>query len=290
MIDLHLHTTYSDGSDTLAETLQKAQALGITALSITDHENCGAHNELASSDLASLFSGPILTGIELKSALGNTVVDILGYRYDLGHMNAELARYKQRYDRGVIQANVLEKFYVHGRAMGLRLDPIESLTWDEKHDWGSIVFYNEMKRHPENKERVPLDAWADFGTFKHRYYSIPGHLFYVNSSVFYPSVADVSAMIRRCGGKVFLAHLFEYRSLPDPMATLSALADTGVLDGVECYHSIFSPEQSALLRSFCAERGLLMSGGSDSHGRNKKDISIGTGKGDLCVPEEILCW
>ena len=60
------------------------------------------------------------------------------------------------------------------------------------------------------------------------------------------------------------------------------------LDGVECAHSEFAPEQIADLEGFCKKEGLLMSGGSDYHGARKPGISLGRGKGALSVPERYL--
>ena len=60
------------------------------------------------------------------------------------------------------------------------------------------------------------------------------------------------------------------------------------IDGIECYHSIYTEEQIKLLLEFSKRKNLLISGGTDYHGRNKKDLELGTGRGNLQIPEKIL--
>ena len=60
------------------------------------------------------------------------------------------------------------------------------------------------------------------------------------------------------------------------------------IDGIECYHSIFSNEEINTLLEFIKQNNLMISGGSDYHGKNKPDIELGYGKGNLEIPEKIL--
>lgn len=66
MIDLHMHTNNSDGTDTTEELIKKAENLKLKYISITDHDNCHAHEEIKEQHLDRLFSGKIITGIEIK--------------------------------------------------------------------------------------------------------------------------------------------------------------------------------------------------------------------------------
>ena len=61
MIDLHIHTTYSAGTDSVIDVLQKAEKLGLRAIAITDHENCDAYKELAKIDVGKYFSCMVLS-------------------------------------------------------------------------------------------------------------------------------------------------------------------------------------------------------------------------------------
>ena len=66
------------------------------------------------------------------------------------------------------------------------------------------------------------------------------------------------------------------------------LIDNYDVDGIECYHSIFNLEQIDLVKEFCQSQKLLMSGGSDYHGLHKPGIELGSGKGQLSIPDDIF--
>ena len=66
------------------------------------------------------------------------------------------------------------------------------------------------------------------------------------------------------------------------------IIDNYDVDGIECYHSIFNLEQIDLVKEFCQSQKLLMSGGSDYHGLHKPGIELGSGKGQLSIPDDIF--
>ena len=66
MIDLHSHTTNSDGTWSTKELLEKAENIGLEVFSITDHDNCNAYKELQKIDVKKYYSGTIIPGIEIK--------------------------------------------------------------------------------------------------------------------------------------------------------------------------------------------------------------------------------
>ena len=66
MIDLHIHTTYSDGADNLIDVLKKAEKNKLEYISITDHDNCNAYKELKKINIRSYYTGNIIPGIEIK--------------------------------------------------------------------------------------------------------------------------------------------------------------------------------------------------------------------------------
>ena len=66
MIDLHIHTTYSDGADSLIEVLKKAEQNKLEYISITDHDNCNGYMEMKKIDVKEYYTGKIIPGIEIK--------------------------------------------------------------------------------------------------------------------------------------------------------------------------------------------------------------------------------
>lgn len=87
-------------------------------------------------------------------------------------------------------------------------------------------------------------------------------------------------------GKVFLPHIFEYKD--NSKKILDFILDNYSIDGIECYYTTFSKEQSDFLLNICNEKNFLISGGSDYHGTFKPNVELGTGLGNLSVPENIL--
>ena len=83
MIDLHAHSKYSsDGIDEVIEMLEKAESLGLKYISITDHNSCLAYNDLSNPAVRQVYSGKIITGIELNTKVLGIPIEILGYCID----------------------------------------------------------------------------------------------------------------------------------------------------------------------------------------------------------------
>ncbi len=288
MIDMHIHSTNSDGTKTVIEILKEAQGLGLNTISFTDHETCNAYDELEKIDINEFYTGKIETGIELKSQYKEMVMDILGYGINCDKMKEHLAECYKNTSREEIQEKQLEEFYKAALEINLTLRPIEKLEWDKKRDWASKVFYKELKSHEENKEKLPEDLWESFLNFRKNYYHVKGNLFHTNRSKYYPKIEEIIDIIHKSGGKAFIAHLFEYEEIENKMLELEEIVNKYDIDGIECYHSIFMPEESKELLEFAEKHNLLICGGSDYHGDNKPDIKLGVGKGNLEIPDNII--
>lgn len=85
MIDLHIHTTYSDGTYSVKEILKEAQEKKLEVISITDHDNVKAYKEIGKIDVNNFYSGKIITGCEFKCVLPeyNLPIEILGYEFEV---------------------------------------------------------------------------------------------------------------------------------------------------------------------------------------------------------------
>ena len=83
MIDLHIHTTNSDGEFSVVQMLEKAESKGLNVISITDHNNINAYDEINSMNVRKLYSGEIVIGVELEFIYKGRLFDMLGYGIDL---------------------------------------------------------------------------------------------------------------------------------------------------------------------------------------------------------------
>lgn len=288
MIDMHIHSTNSDGSKTITEILEMAQKQGLNTISFTDHESCNAYDELRKIDVSKYYNGKIIKGVELKSQHKDLVMDILAYGFDCKKMKEGIAECYKDVTRASIQEKQIKDFYEIGRKLNLKLRPIEELQWDKNKEWGSIVFYNEMKSHIENKDRLDSDIWESFSNFKNNHYHIKGNKFYINRANNYPNIRKIIDIIHKSGGKAFIAHIFEYREIKDKIAELEEMVSKYDVDGIECYYTNFTDEEHKEVLKFAKQHNLLISGGSDYHGDFKPEINLGIGKGNLNVPDSII--
>ena len=288
MIDLHIHTNNSDGSDSVIDVLKKAQKHELSYMSITDHESVNGHYELRNIDVKQYFSGKIIPGVELKNYYKDRVIDILAYNIDIDKFNEYLEKnYKNKTHR-MLETKNLKHLYKQAKAYGLTLDPIEEIKWDSDSDWGSVVVYNEIKKHPENEAKVPKDLWESFSNFKKDYVYNRNNMFFLDKKDDYPSPAETVKQVHLAGGVAFLAHVHEYKWVKDKIQYITELVKNSNLDGIECYYSNFTEEQIKELLEYCKKNHLYTSGGTDYHGTKRPSVEIGVGKGNLRIPDEII--
>ncbi len=288
MIDLHIHTNNSDGSEDVIEILKKAEEQKLTYISITDHESVNGHFQLKEINVKDYYSGKIIPGAELKNYYKDRVIDILAYNIDVERFNEYLIEnYKDKTHR-VLETKNLKHFYKQAKGYGLVLDPIETLQWDKDKEWGSVVFYNELKKHPENEAKVPKDLWEDFFNFKKDYVYNRNNMFFLDKKDDYPSPAKTVEKIHEAGGLAFLAHVYEYKWVDNKIEYIKQLVKDSKIDGIECYYTKFTDEQTRELIKFCKENKMLISGGTDFHGKSKPGVQIGIGKGNLAIPNDII--
>ncbi len=289
MIDLHMHTTYSDGTDNVIEILKKAEELKLDCISITDHDKCNAYEELKNIDVKKYYKGEIIKGIEIKCSYKGSTIEVLGYDYDYKKMKAWVKDFYADKDRKTIETKYFNKLYDTCEKLNLVMSPKEDINWNPENDWGGATIYKEIKSHLENQSKLPEDLWNDgVQTFSKRYYGNKESIWYIDKSADYPSVEEAIQGIKQSDGLVFLPHIFIYKWMKDIKKELQELLENYKIDGIECYHSDFNEENIQYLNEYCEKNNLLKSGGSDYHGENKPTISLGIGKGNLKIPTEIV--
>lgn len=288
MIDLHIHTTCSDGTKTVEEILKEAEQIGLDYISITDHETCKAYREIEDNNLKPYYHGTIIPGVEIKVAYKGRIIDILGYDIDTDKIQQWLDEFYKYKTHAQIQMKYLKAQYHTFQQMGCTLVPYEKIEWNPDHDWANPVIYKEIKKHPENEGKCPKDLWESFDNFRHKYCYCESSKFYIDKSVDFPSIEEGIKQIHEAGGLVFLAHIYIYNWAEDKKALIDDLISNYAFDGIECYYSKFSSEQIEYALEVCEKRGLYQSGGCDYHGENSLGIQLGVGKGNLKIPNEII--
>lgn len=288
MIDLHIHTSYSDGNNSVIEVLQKAEKNKLEYISITDHDNCKAYNELKKIEIDKYYTGKIVPGVEIKCGYKGRLIEILGYNVDTDKINKWSDEFYKDKTKPDLQAKYFDLLYDKCLKMNLIMSEKEKIEFDKNKDWASVQIYKEIKKHSENEAKVPKDMWDEFKIFSKKYCSDKNHILYINKTLDYPTLEEAINAVKEAGGLVFLAHVFIYEWAKDKKALLNEILESYDIDGIECFHSEFSEEDMEYLENFCKEKKYYMSGGSDYHGSNKVNIDLAVGKGNLRIEKEII--
>jgi predicted metal-dependent phosphoesterase TrpH len=258
VIDLHTHSTASDGTDSPAELIGHAVAAGLNTLAITDHDTTGGW-ELAAEAVHSLdVPFRLVRGTEFSCAYFDpdgrrTGLHLLGYLFDPAaeELKAERARLRDnRLGRG-------EKIVQNLAAAGY------PITWQrvvEIADGGSVGRPHMGRALVEaNVVDSVDDAFANLLSSSSPYYVPKQDM----------EVHDAIGLIRRAGGVPVIAHAWaRTRGKVLQSHALAELVDAGLL-GIEVDHPDHSAEDRGKLRALAAELGVLATGSSDYHGANK---------------------
>ncbi len=282
MIDLHTHTNYSDGTWDLIKLLLEADKAGVEVLSITDHDTLKAYEELENISYKSLFKGKILPGVELSAVYNGIKFELLAYGFDVDKLKEWII---DTYKDGKLDLNK-EFDYMYNNCKKHNLQ-IENLSYDMSKGWPVDIIFESIKKFEENKIYFTKEEWEDIDVFYESCITKSDFPAYVDFSIHFPAANIVTNMVKKAGGKVFIAHIYKY-NLEDTISFLDILKNNGIIDGVEVYHSSFSDEEIKTLETYCNKHKLLISGGSDCHGDKRNERKIGVGYGNLNIPKNIL--
>lgn len=273
MIDLHMHTTNSDGTDTVEDILKKAENLKLDYISITDHDTCKGYESLRKLDVKKIYSGKIVSGVELKCIYKGRTIEVLGYNINIEKMNNWLATFYKDKSKADIQIKYFNFLYEKCKQMGVRLSDKNEICWNPDVDWASAKIYGDFKKYPENEDKFPEDLWNDFSCFTRKYCADPNYILHIDKSNDYPSLKDAINAIKEAGGLAFMPHIFIYRWVPENEKEqfVEEIVENYDIDGFECYYPDFSENQRKYILKLCEEKGLFKSGGSDCHGANKPE-------------------
>ena len=288
MIDMHMHTTYSDGADSLIEVLKKAESLKLEYISITDHDTCEGYKELAKLDVKKYFSGQIINGVEIKCAYKKRLIEILGYKVDPKVVNNFMEEFHKTKSKEILQQKYFDILHKRCKDMGLVKSKKEDIEFNPKTDWASIKIYNDIKAHEENKLKVPDDFWSEFNIFSKKYCGDVNYPLYIDKSEDYLQLDEAIKLVKDAGGLVFLPHIFIYKWAEDKKKLLDDIVAEYDIDGIECMHSEFSQDDIDYLLEYTQKNNFYRSGGSDYHGKNKVGIEMAVGKGNLKIESYLI--
>ena len=269
-LDLHLHTTHSDGSLSPAEVLRLAHKARVTALAITDHDIVSGIPEAMAAGAE--LGIEIIPGVEISSFVGTSELHILGYclHWQDPELNRRLAALRE--SRHTRNPQIIERLRTLG--MDVTYEEVRALAGTES------VGRPHIARLLMNKKYV-TSAKDAFDR-----YLAEGRPAYVAREL--PTPTDAIAWIRAAGGVAVLAHPTWAKVSGEGLTTLLTTLKAEGLGGVEVHYSTHTKRQTMEYLDLAKRLNLLITGGSDFHGVTKPDIEVGTGRGDLKVPERLL--
>lgn len=269
-VDLHLHSTCSDGSDTPTEIVTGAVAAGLTGIALTDHDTLQGIAE--ASALAASHHLRFIAGTELSVSWREQSMHLLVYFLDpaggpLQDRMAELRRSREgRNDQ------IAEKLQTLGLDISIeevRLEAGGDIV-GRPHFAGVMIEKGYVETVPEAFDRY-LAAGRPAYTPRHRL-----------------TAEEAISLARESGAVAVIAHPHTLNLSADEFAAgFQQLASHG-LGGIEAYYGEYSPAMRSRIAEICTDLGIVATGGSDYHGKYKPHLSIGTGKGDLSVPDSAF--
>lgn len=275
LIDLHIHTKYSDGTHSAQELSDLIQINGIDIFAVTDHDSVGFYNALDLCECILPKDVVLVPGIELTCQHNGSIRDVLGYGIDYKMIQEWLDdnysfENRLRKQKHIVQC-LKEAFSKHNLRFDSSIDAFEG-----KKSEAYIAMLTEVSSHKDNIEKLPV--LSNMSSFYINHYTNPRSEFYVNESCDSPTIPEAIDLIHRAGGIAFVAHPYKYRLSDEETLALVELAVNSGVDGIELKHSSNRGDDLGKTLSMSKKYGLLTSGGSDFHGDLKPEIKLATGQ------------
>lgn len=270
IVDLHVHSTESDGTLTPEDLVAEAKKVGLAAFALTDHDTCQGVGK--AMPLAASAGIELIPGIELSTDYHGKEVHIVGLYIDIENeqLLKKTAEYRKcRSERNALMVEALQK-----EGLSITMEELVAENPDCVITRANIARF--LYEHGQIKSvREAFDRYI--GDHCKCYV---GRLKVAST--------DAVRLIKEARGTAILAHPLLYGlSNTNLQKMIDELKPVG-LDGLEAIYSTYTTGEEQQMKRLARENGLLISGGSDFHGSNKPDIALGRGRGHLYIPYSVL--
>lgn len=267
-IDLHTHSTFSDGTFTPLQLVKYAEEKGLKAFALTDHDTTEGVKEAKSIET----NVEVISGVEISSRYDKKEIHIVGLYVNENDadLNKQLKYYREK--RVTRNFEILEK--LNSLGVNITIDDVkESCTGDvisRAHIAKALVSKGFVGSYTEAFDRYLGDNKCAY---------VPRETLNYEESM---------ELITKAGGVPVLAHPLLYKMSDTNLENMMVKLRQKGLKAVEVYYSTHSNSDTQHIMAMANRVGLIYSGGSDFHGATKPKIDMGTGMGKLAVPYEIL--
>ena len=269
-IDLHIHSTASDGTYTPSELIDLAEKQNLAAVALTDHDTiAGLAEFMKKAESSSVIAVP---GVEVAVNWNYKELHILGLwiKDDCVELNELLKEIRN--NRHKRNDRIIDK--LHENNYNITIEEVKKVAKGESVGRPHIASVLVEKGYFKTIKDVFSTCLAPGGT------GYAGRIL--------PDPVTAISVIHKAGGIAFWAHPV-HRNRSNTKNILSNLKYFKSLgfDGVEAYYSEFSQAQHNMLLKYADELNMQVCGGSDFHGENQPDIILGKGRGSLVVPQSV---
>ncbi len=270
-IDLHVHTTASDGSMSPREVVRYACEKDLKAIAITDHDDVSGIADAV--DEGKILGVEVIPGVELSVDHEGVFFHLLGYMIDWENSDLNNALYELRESRNIRNRKIINKL----NELGCSITYEEVLEESVSGAVGRPHFAQVML-----KSGFVNDYYEAFN----KYLRNGGPAYFGRDKISFPKASE---LIRNAGGLPVLAHPHSLgiKERSKLSQFIDDLAKYG-LKGIEAHYSKHSKSQTSLYTFLAQERELIITGGTDFHGENKPGVDLGAGKGKMHIPYSIL--
>lgn len=248
LVDLHIHTYYSDGTMSPKEVVEDAKRKNLGIIAITDHDVLDSYEELkVEAEKAGIIA---IRGVEIDSIFEGHLVHLLAYKFEDNEKLFKLINHakEQLLETSIELIRRMENDYE-----GISLEDYNSYEYERrKGGWKGIHYLNDRKITEGLFDGVKFYGKYDCGHEKFAF----------------PSVGEVCNTVHDANGYVVLAHPCNYysnKNKEEILEKLEILKNLGI-DGVECYYPANSDLMTNTCLEFCKDNNLIITAGSDGHG------------------------
>ena len=248
LVDLHIHTYYSNGTMSPKEVVEDAKRKNLGIIAITDHDVLDSYEELkVEAEKAGIIA---IRGVEIDSIFEGHLVHLLAYKFEDNEKLFKLINHakEQLLETSIELIRRMENDYE-----GISLEDYNSYEYERrKGGWKGIHYLHDRKITEGLFDGVKFYGKYDCGHEKFAF----------------PSVGEVCNTVHDANGYVVLAHPCNYysnKNKEDILEKLEILKSLGI-DGVECYYPANSDLMTNTCLEFCKDNNLIITAGSDGHG------------------------
>lgn len=269
-IDLHVHSTVSDGTLDPCELVEYAAKKNLAAIAITDHDCITGIKE--AKKCGEKYDVEVISGIEFSTRYMDTEIHLLGLYVDENNETFVKGLDNIVNSRNSRNLKMIEKL----NAYGFNITTEDVISTADSDIYTRAHFAKALL----NKGYI-----SSLREAFDKYIGNNGPC-YVSREKVTPKIAI--ELIRSCGGVPILAHPTLYNmDLRQLDSLINKLTQFGLL-GIEGIYSLYTKSEEKYIKDFADKYNLVISGGSDFHGSNKQNIDLGVGRGQLKIPYSLL--